>query len=150
VIVVLGAGAEAIRPAIESLAIEIAVNPDWETGMGSSIRTGLQRLLERDKSPEYLAILLADQPHVHAAHLAEMHGLLTRSDASLIAAEYEGTLGVPAIFRRDLYPALATLPAQAGARQLLREHEAELLRYPLPAAAIDIDTPSDFAALEPE
>jgi molybdenum cofactor cytidylyltransferase len=150
IIVVLGANAEAIQPAIEPLKVEIVLNSDWESGMGSSIRAGVHLLLQRADVARFLAILLADQPHVTAAHLTEMHGLLSRSHAPVIAAEYAGTVGVPAIFCQDLYPELLALPNHAGARHLLRNAGAKALQYQLPAASVDIDTPADFAELTGE
>src|SRR5690242_9533398 len=42
VIVVLGAHADRIRAALSQFDVEIVHNPDWETGMGSSVRAGLR------------------------------------------------------------------------------------------------------------
>ncbi len=74
--------------------------------------------------------------------------MLSRTCAPIIAAEYSGTYGVPAFFRRLMFPALKSLPDDTGARRLLRDSAVEVVAFPLPEAAIDIDTPDDLIALE--
>jgi len=55
---------------------------------------------------------------------------------------------VPALFKREMFGRLASLRPEAGARDLLRNQEFDVAAFPLPEAAMDIDTPADFAALE--
>lgn len=145
VIVVVGAQAEAVAAAVAAQTVTVARNPAWESGMGSSIVAGMRLLAEGES--EAVAILLADQPLVTAPHLAAMADLLRASRAAMAAALYNKTLGVPALFKREMFPSLAALPAEAGARHLLRGSGAGIIEYPLPEAAMDIDTPEEFAAL---
>jgi molybdenum cofactor cytidylyltransferase len=147
IIVVLGSKSEMLRDSIANKPVEIVRNESWETGMGSSIGVGIQALLKRDKVPWAAAILVADQPLVETRHLAAMRQLLfTMAESSIVAAEYNGTIGVPAIFRQGLFEALLSLPPGAGARNLLRGSDAKVTMFPLPEAAVDIDTPEDFEA----
>jgi molybdenum cofactor cytidylyltransferase len=69
------------------------------------------------------------------------------SGAAIIAAQYNDTLGVPAIFARKMFGTLLNLPPEAGARHLLRQPGLSVKAFPLPEAAIDIDTPEDLEAL---
>jgi molybdenum cofactor cytidylyltransferase len=147
VIVVAGAQADALRRAVAELPVEIVQNDAWQTGMGSSIAVGVRRLIEMEADAVALAILLSDQPLVEATDLSAMRGLLEVSEAKIVAAEYSGTLGVPAFFNRELFARLTSLAPETGAREILRSSAAEVAAYPLPEAAIDIDTPEDFAAL---
>lgn len=144
-IVVVGAAADAMCVALANEPVEIAHNASWESGMGSSIVAGMRCLAGREL--DAVAILLADQPLVSSAHLIAMAALLEPGHIQIAAAEYNGALGVPALFKRALFPSLAALPPQAGARNLLRGARDGIARYALPEAAIDIDTPDDFAAL---
>ena len=73
--------------------------------------------------------------------------LVAVGQAAIVAARYDGRLGVPALFRREIFPLLASLPAASGARQLLRHSGLRVEPFPLPEAAIDIDTPADLAAV---
>jgi molybdenum cofactor cytidylyltransferase len=148
VIVVVGSSADRIRSVIPTdHEVEVVENEQWETGMGSSIAAGMRALLNGRDVPFAVAILTADQPLIEARHLAAMRDLAMRSDAEAVAAEYADTVGVPAVFKRGLYDALLSLPPAAGARQLLRGAGMEVCRFPLPEAAIDIDTREDFESL---
>ena len=140
VVVVVGAEAATVRAALATQPVRLVENPNWQLGMGSSIAAGVEVLLDA----ECLAILLADQPFVESRHLRDMQALLDRGSGLAVAAQYNGTLGVPALFKRELFGALRSLDPAAGARALLRSHA---MPFPLPDAAIDIDTPEDFATL---
>ena len=142
IVVVLGSEAAAVNAYLGSAQVITVFNDAWQSGMGSSIAAGIRRLQSFDV--EAAAILVADQPLVTADHLRAMAALIPSS--KMIAAEYNGTLGVPAFFRREMFPALESLPPEAGARHLLRD-SAEVRAYPLPQAAIDVDTPGDLAAV---
>jgi molybdenum cofactor cytidylyltransferase len=146
-VVVLGAEAGRVHEAIRPLSVDTVVNENWQAGMGSSITTGLHHLETTGDPLSAVAILLADQPHVGAEHLLALRELLENTGLSVAAAEYGGKPGVPALFRREKFSLLSALPPEAGARHLLRHSDLPMARYPLPEAAADIDTPSDFAAL---
>jgi molybdenum cofactor cytidylyltransferase len=140
VVVVVGCEAAAVRAALSTQLVLFVENPQWQLGMGSSITAGMPLIA----AAEAVAILLADQPRVESRHLREMRALLDSSRASVVAAEYGEALGVPAIFKRELFAALRSLAPDSGARALLRDAVAA---FPLPEAAFDIDTPQDFEAL---
>ena len=146
-IVVLGAQAEAVEKSIAAKQVQIVRNPGWQAGMGSSISTGVKHLQKMTADSLALAILLGDQPRVTERHLEGMRKKFLGSDAVIVAAEYKGSLGVPAIFGRLLFERLASLKPDAGAKSILSSPEFKIESYQLPEAAIDIDTPEDFAAL---
>lgn len=147
--VVLGARAAEIKEAIAGLRVEVVDNDAWETGMGSSLVRGVRYLLGSGCDPDYLAILLADQPLVRAEQLDAMRRVAEESKAPIIAARYGGTLGVPAFFDRTLVAELEGLAPTAGARHLLKQTDREIISFDLPEAALDIDTPEDFRSLGP-
>jgi molybdenum cofactor cytidylyltransferase len=147
VIVVVGAEAGAVRERIAKYPVEIVENEAWASGMGTSVMAGVQALVRVGAESAGVALLLADQPLVTSAHLAAMRTALIQTNATVIAAEYNGTLGVPALFKRIMLPQLTALRAETGARGLLRSPGIDVTAFPLPEAASDIDTPEDFAAL---
>ena len=148
VIVVVGAESDAVRAAVAAQPVEIAQNQHWHLGMGSSVAQGIQQLQAVTANTAAVAILLADQPLVTADHLKEMRRRLYIDGTPIVAAAYSGTIGVPALFKRELFATLAALPPEAGARHILRDSGFAVTPFPLPDAAIDIDTPEDLAALE--
>jgi molybdenum cofactor cytidylyltransferase len=116
--------------------------------MGSSLVAGVEYLQAIESDSAALGVLLPDQPLVTAEHLSAMRTLLYTEQAPIVAAQYSGTFGVPAFFRREMFGLLRSLPPAAGARQLLRDFGKKVVAFPLPEAAVDIDTPDDLAALE--
>jgi molybdenum cofactor cytidylyltransferase len=147
VVVVVGAGAEQVQAAIAKERVHIVRNEHWGSGMGSSVSAGVRRIQEEGFDSAAVAITLADQPLVTSEHLRAMRREAHRSGATVVAAQYNGTLGVPAIFARKMFGALANLPPDAGARHLLRQPELQIRAFPLPEAAVDIDTPDDLRNL---
>lgn len=146
VIVVLGAHAAEIQAALTRLAgLTSVVNPAWESGLASSLATGLRVALQ-DDSCDGVLVTLADQPLIDAAILrrllASFHG-----GARLVASGYEGMPGVPALFGREHVPELLSLTGDAGAGPWLRKNLSELTIIPLDAAVLDLDTPADAARL---
>ncbi|MBV9083882.1 MAG: nucleotidyltransferase family protein [Acidobacteriaceae bacterium] len=150
VIVVVGAGADAIQASIASKPVTVVRNANWTSGMGLSIAAGVNYLRNApaDNSAA-VAILTCDQPFVTAGHLAAMRRMLFTSGASAVAAEYSGTLGVPAFFKRELFGRLASLPPECGAKLLFADPAVKVASFALPEAAIDIDTPEDFRTIAP-
>jgi molybdenum cofactor cytidylyltransferase len=144
VILVIGAHAQAVRSAVASKRIDIVENPDWQTGMGSSIRAGVARLLRDYPEVAALALLVGDQPLVTAEHLAELRRLLLESDSDAAAAAYGGSLGVPALLRRKLFARLLELKPEEGAKALLQSPDIRVATLPLPEAGTDIDTKEDW------
>ena len=147
IVIVLGAQAEIIREAFLEGPARIIENLAWQLGMGSSLAAAFRYLESLPADVDAAAVLLADQPLVTAHHLLQMAHLLARQDVSAVAAEYNSTMGVPAIFAREHFSTLAQIDPATGARGLLRSPGLNVARFPLPEAAADIDTPEDFARL---
>lgn len=140
IVVVVGAQAAAVQRAVAHAQIDIAINAKWAEGPGTSISAGVAAIEHTDIGA--VALLLGDQPLVSAAHLHTMRQLLFQSDCQAVAAEYSGTIGAPAFFKRNLFGRLKALPPASGAKGLL--DAVKVVRFPLPEAATDIDTPEDW------
>jgi molybdenum cofactor cytidylyltransferase len=144
VTVVLGANAAELAPLLRHTPAAIVVNRDWSEGLGSSVRTGVARI---PATADAVMLMLADQPAITTDDLRRLVGTWRRQPQSIVAAYYEGTSGVPAIFPREDFAALSGLRGDAGARALLRRGGERVVRVPLQSAAIDIDTPEDLLSL---
>jgi molybdenum cofactor cytidylyltransferase len=147
VIVVLGANAEQVRPTLEELGVEIVVNPRWEAGMGSSLRTGLVRALAANLQLDAVVILLCDQPLVTPEDIRGLIHTHTQSGKPLVAASYSGTLGVPALIGKSCFDRVKNLPDEAGAKSLFLAGGNDVARVEVPCAAVDIDRPEDYEKL---
>jgi molybdenum cofactor cytidylyltransferase len=145
VTVVLGANAAELAPLLRHTPAAVAINRDWAEGMGSSVRVGVARV---PAAADAALLMLADQPAVTAEDLRRLVATWRRQPQCIVAAHYAGTVGVPAIFPREDFPALCALRGDAGARVLLKRGGARVVRMALQSAAIDIDTPEDLLKLQ--
>lgn len=146
VIVVTGANREKVEAEIADLPLEIVFNEDWETGMASSICTGIEQLILTAET-NAAVVMLCDQPLVDADDIDRLIAAYRTTGAPLVAAKYNGTHGVPAIFGKLLYPSLLGLTGLQGAKNIILDHSADLAEIPVPAAAFDIDTLADYQRL---
>lgn len=148
VMVVLGELAARFRPELAGLPVTIVENPDWSEGMASSLRHGLHQLLQQAPYTAAALLLVCDQPLLQVAHLQALWQRQVIS-GQVVAAEYNGHPGVPAIFPARYFPQLAALQGDRGARALLRHlASSEIQTVSMPEAAVDLDTPQDFAEFQ--
>jgi molybdenum cofactor cytidylyltransferase len=147
VTVVLGARAAELSPLLTHSQASVVINRDWREGMASSIRAGVARL---PASCTAVLLMLVDQAAVTAEDLKRLASIWRRQPDYIVAARYGMTTGVPAIFPRSVFPDLASLRGDVGARVLLQRNPDRVVRVPMASAAIDIDTPEDLLEMGPE
>ncbi len=147
VIVVLGAYKDQIMPTLAGLPITIVDNLNWESGVASSIRTGLAALFLLDPKAEATFLLNTDQPHVSAGLLVHMVELLRKSKLGLVACRYNGNRNLPALFTRPYFETLLQLTGDRSPRWELVRYRADCAEVPFEAGAVDIDAPWDLASL---
>ena len=94
--------------------------------------------------------MLVDQAAVTSEDLKRLVGAWRRQPGYIAAARYGMTTGVPAIFPRSVFPDLAALRGDVGARVLLQRNPDRVVRVPMASAAIDIDTPEDLLEMGSE
>ncbi len=144
VFVVTGDGEAAIRTVLDGTGATCVPNPGWAEGLSSSLRAGVAAL---PPEAEAVMILLADTPAVTGADLATLVAAWQVEPQLVTAANYGDRAGPPVILPRSVWPELAALRGDQGARSLLQWH-TELITVPMPHAALDVDTPADLARLE--
>ena len=147
VVVVLGAYAEQIKPEINKLPVQIIENPDWETGMSSSIRAGISAINQNNHNLDAVIIALADQPLISEAVFNQLIEKYQDTNNKIIAAAYDDIVGVPALFNQTLFSELMDIEGDRGAKSLMGKYQDEVLTIPIPEAAIDIDTQDDYEKL---
>lgn len=150
IIVILGAYAEQLHSEIDGLPVFSVVNERWAEGLGSSICAGLGALKTYggEDAIEAVVLMLCDQPFVTATVIDELIAAYRSNGKGIIASEYGGTMGVPALFGREYFAKLASLSGPAGAKHLLTAHASDIVRVPFPQGTTDIDTPEDYLQLQ--
>jgi molybdenum cofactor cytidylyltransferase len=145
VVVVVGAQADALRKELEGWPVEIAENPRWREGMGTSIRRGVEALGGHGVDGVILA--LADQPLITPAMLDRLSELHAKTGKPIVASEYSGTLGVPVLFDQTMFPDLLALAPDKGCKGVIMAHRDLTHCVPCPEAETDVDTPADYERL---
>ena len=150
VVVVTGAHAGPSRRELEGLDVLEVSNPLWETGMASSVRAGIEGLSGAAPDACAAVLMLCDQPHVNAQIIGGLVAAHRETGSPVVASEYGGGFGVPALFDRTLFAELARLEGAAGAKQVIKRHASEARFLPFPGGEVDVDTPEDFSRLTAE
>jgi nicotine blue oxidoreductase len=146
--VVLGARADAVRERARLDGCVLVDNPEWERGMGSSLRAGLGSLA--GTGARAVLVSLVDQPGIGPRAVARVLAAY-RDDTSLASAAYGGVRGHPVLFGAAHWAAVAaSATGDRGARAYLKEHEAAitLVECGDVAQPYDIDTEDDLGHLE--
>jgi molybdenum cofactor cytidylyltransferase len=128
----------------EALVLE---NQNWRRGVGTSIRTGVQHLIENEIDVDGVLLLVCDQPFVNADTIRSLIRLREETKKSIVASNYAGTLGVPTLFDRSLFRELLSLSDQAGAKSIILKNRARVTQFAFPEGAIDIDIWEDLEKL---
>ncbi len=155
--VVLGANAETILDGIELRGAVPVRNEHWESGMASSVASGVRRVIEDATEASGILLMVCDQPYLTAEHLSRLVAAFAANGAqSIVASQYADDAGIPAVFPRSQFRALLALQGDHGARSLLRKAPGQsnasgqncpVISIPFPGGEIDVDSPADLAAL---
>ena len=147
IVVVLGAYAKQILPEITSFPVTIAYNQDWNKGMSTSLRVGIETLLTLSPKLDALVLMLCDQPFVSTSLINQLVETYHTTKHTIVASEYAEVIGVPALFAGNFFSILSTLQGDRGARKVIQQFLPAVVRVPFPAGAFDIDTLTDYARL---
>jgi nicotine blue oxidoreductase len=143
VVVVLGAGADEAVAAVDGTHLEVVTNAGWATGMGSSLRAGLEALAGR---ADAVVVTLVDQPGVTAATVERLVAAW-RADGRAAVATYGGSPRNPVLLPVATWPEVAaSAVGDRGARAWLRAHPGQVSEVSCDdvGSADDIDTPADL------
>lgn len=143
VIVSTGAEHRAVEKELAGLVVTPAFNPDWQSGMSSSLTSALKSLTSTHSNVDAVVFMLCDQPLIDREKLSMLIKTYETTDSPIVASEYSGTLGVPALFDRSMFGELMQLTGDEGAKSVIRKNAELLARVPMPEAAYDIDSIGD-------
>ena len=148
VVVVLGAHSEEILEAVDFGDAVIVINEDWDEGMASSLRVGLD-FLTQDASFERAFVVLGDQPDIPADVIAGLLAAAETATRPALVPLYRYERANPVLFDRSLWARLMSFEGDLGASGALKAHPewVEEIRFDhLPPR--DVDTEDDVADLD--
>ena len=111
-------------------------NPDFATGMASSLRVGLEHLATNEPEVDRVVITLVDHIGLSVAGLTE----LLAHEGRLIQSIYGNDVGHPVVIGREHWAALiAELVGDVGAKNYLRNNNALQVALSEFASGTDLD-----------
>jgi CTP:molybdopterin cytidylyltransferase MocA len=140
VLVVLGAQAIQVWRSADLTGAAVLVNTDWESGMASSLRTGLDGLRSWPGRVDAALVQLVDMPGMTPAALSRMaeHA----APDALAVASYDGVRGHPVLLGREHWAGVAeTATGDEGARRYLATHDVLEVDCTGLADPTDLDVP---------
>ena len=151
-VVVLGREADRVAALLEQMGdarISIVRNHDYADGVASSLQAGLAAC---SPTSEAAAVLLADQPTLGHALVERVIAAWLAGDREAarpvyVGPEGETVPGHPVLLGRSLWPSVAALSGEQGARELFAADPSLLLELELDGPPPpDIDSPEDYLA----
>jgi molybdenum cofactor cytidylyltransferase len=142
--IVLGSDSKKIEDGLAGTGVAIVKNENWRAGIGTSIRAGVQNLLSQAPNLEAIVLLVCDQPFVDARVIKGLIELRQKTNKSIVASAYSGTLGVPALFNRSCFQELLALGDDTGAKSIIMRNRERVAEFPFPQGEIDINTVADY------
>jgi molybdenum cofactor cytidylyltransferase len=147
IVVVLGSNADIILNETDTSEIHVVINDDWQTGMASTIRSGIQSLQKLNSNADAAILMVCDQPFVTPQLLDNLIKIHAETGMPIIASEYDATIGTPALFHKQLFAELMILKGDSGAKKIMMRNGDFLATISFPKGSIDIDTIDDYEAL---
>ena len=141
VTVVLGAHAAEIVETLLPNNAGVLINRNWQEGIASSIRTGVNSL---PGACNGLLLAVADQPLVGSLIFQRLIAAWRRLPRQIIASQFASTTGLPAIFPRWCFPDLSELRGDQDAQIVIRRYANHVVRLAHPEAQVDINYPEDL------
>jgi molybdenum cofactor cytidylyltransferase len=148
--VVVGYEADRILAETELGEAGVVENPEWEEGIASSIRVGLDALTRLSRCDQAL-IVIGDQPAVPVEVVDVLLASHAKADRPVSVPKYRYTSGNPVLVDRLLWPRLMSLEGDEGAGRLWQAHPEWVNEvWFSDLAPRDVDTERDVAEMRPK
>jgi molybdenum cofactor cytidylyltransferase len=147
IVVVLGHEEELIQKSLPPASWGRArpvLNERYREGMLTSIVAGLDAV--EKSAAEGSLVLPVDHPDVSPEIVDLLIGRFALTPRPVILPVHRGRRGHPVLFSRAVFDEIRRAPESVGARQVVWDHQGDLLEVEVPDPGIgrDVDTPGDY------
>jgi molybdenum cofactor cytidylyltransferase len=151
VVVVAGKNLDTLRPVVYANSAYLVLNPQPELGQFSSLRLGLQAVLDRGR--DAACVTLVDRPpaELRTAQRLKEHFLRSAPETTwAVVPQFEGKHGHPVIFGREMIEVFLRAQPTDNAREIEHEHQSriEYLDVNDARVVLNINTPEDYSSLQ--
>lgn len=146
VVAVTGYEHSLVEDALSQLSVECHHNTAHESGMASSVVTGVSQLTETDG----LFVFLGDMPHITSDIINTMiDAFKMHPDKSIFLPVSGDRRGNPVLFGKVFFDTLLTLEGDVGAKKLVQQYPDEVFEVVVEddAILVDYDTAAELALL---
>lgn len=144
IMVILGSDVASVSEEIPQDGTVIVENPDWRSGIGTSVRTGVQQLLTVAPKTKALVLLVCDQPFVNGEVVRKLIEHWRTEGKPIVASAYSGTLGVPALLDSSCFAELLQIGDSHGAKSIILRLPSRVTPFDFANGSIDIDNRHDY------
>jgi molybdenum cofactor cytidylyltransferase len=147
VTVVTGHDYAAVEKVLPKKGFTLTHNPDYASGLSSSLRRGLAALPE---NIDGVLVCLGDMPRVSPTVIDRLIAAFNPTEGRAICVPtWQGKRGNPVLFARRFFAEMQDIAGDTGARALIGEHAEVVCEVAMDddAVLLDIDTPEALAAL---
>lgn len=139
VVVVTGFREKEIRECLSDLPVTLVTNPNYTSGMASSLVAGLAVV---DKEAGGVMVMLADMPGLEPEHLSKMiEAFKAEKERVVVRAVAQGQPGNPVILPRATFSAVQQLVGDVGARHIVEHSGLTVVDVEIgDTALLDVDT----------
>jgi molybdenum cofactor cytidylyltransferase len=143
ILVVLGSDIEKIEEKIKSFPLEFAFNPDYRSGMLSSIQRGFKAL---PKDAQAVLIILGDQPSVSSKVINKIIAAYKKTGKGIVLPVYKKERGHPVLIDTKYRQEVAKLSPKIGLRKLVYNRPDDILEVKVETSSVlrDIDDAEDY------
>lgn len=149
VVIVVGCRSAEVRAALIQMSdprLRIVEAQDWDDGLSASLRAGLAALPNDAQS---VAVFLGDMPSVDPASVVPLFEAVEGGAAAALLNHATGPAH-PIVFGRAVFPELASLRGDRGARGLIaRRTDVAVFHTDDPGSVFDIDLTADLDGRRP-
>jgi molybdenum cofactor cytidylyltransferase len=141
VLAVTGHQGSGVAAALSGLDVTLVANPDYATGLSSSLKAGVRALPEGCAG---VLVILGDMPRITPEHLDKLIAAFrAERGVPIVVPVHQGRQGNPVLWPARHFSALLQLEGDAGAKRLIAANPGDIREIDLATGAIlaDVDTP---------
>jgi molybdenum cofactor cytidylyltransferase len=150
VIVVGGKNTNSLLPTVYQKGAFITENHHTERGQFSSLKIGLQEVLNRGRDTALVALVDRPAPRIATVRAIKEHFLQSvESGIWAVVPEFEGKHGHPFVAGREMIERFLRAPLEATARDVEHAAQKHISYFPVndPNVTLNVDTPEEFERL---
>ena len=105
----------------------VAINPDPERGVGTSVAIATEAILAREPSLDGILYAVADQPYLTKESVEQLLAAFEAHPHNIVSLAFGERRGNPAVFPTEFYPELCALKQDVGGGAVIKRHPERLL-----------------------